>query len=116
MFFVGLPFGLGCIQAAIGCAQVERIDDLIAGKCRVFHYYQEKLAHLPLQMNPEPGGTVNGYWVPSILANEGVKFDREVLLALFKENNIDGRVLFWPLSIMPMFEVNPENTTSYYIF
>jgi len=113
---IGFKYKLSNIQAAIGCAQVERIDDLIAGKRRVFKCYQENLAHLPLQMNPEPEGTVNGYWMPSLVVNEGVAFDREALLALFKENNIDGRVFFWPLSMLPMFVDCPGNSTSYSIY
>ena len=37
-------------------------------------------------MNPEPKGTVNGYWMPSIVANEGEPFDRQSLLDEFKNN------------------------------
>ena len=61
------------------------------------------LAGLPLRMNPEPAGTSNGYWMPTIVVDEGIPFDREALLADFKADNIDGRVFFWPLSSMPMF-------------
>ena len=67
-------------------------------------------------MNPEPPETVNGYWMPTIVIDEGVPFDRELLLASFKENNIDGRVFFWPLSILPMFEERRENLVSYSLY
>ena len=55
------------------------------------------------RMNPEPPGTVNGYWMPTIVVDEYVPFDRDVLLRSFREHNIDGRVFFWPLSMLPMF-------------
>src|SRR5438046_10586145 len=96
------------IQAAIGCAQMERIEELIAGKRRIFEYYKSGLANLALQMNPEPPGTINGYWMPTIVAGDHILFDRKALLAAFKADNIDGRVFFWPLSMLSMFERRQE--------
>jgi len=110
---VGFKYKMSNVQAAIGCAQIERIDELIAAKRHIFAYYQAKLADLPLVMNPEHAGTVNGYWMPSIVVNEGVPFDREDLLARFQADQIDGRVFFWPLSMLPMFDDCPQNTVSY---
>jgi len=110
---VGFKYRLSNIQAAIGCAQMERIDELIAGKRRVFGYYAERLAPLPLKMNPEPTGTVNGFWMPNIVVDEGVPFDRDALLAEFRRNDIDARTFFWPLSMLPMFSRKPQNSVSY---
>lgn len=109
---IGFKFKMSNVQAAIGCGQVERIDELVAGKRRVFEFYQSALRGLPLSMNPEPAGTVNGYWMPTIVADAGVPFDRERLLAAFKEDNIDGRVFFWPLSSLPSFEARPPCSVS----
>lgn len=113
---VGFKYKMSNIQAAIGCAQMERVDELIAGKRRVFSGYAERLAKLPLRMNPEPVGTTNGFWMPSLVADDGVDFDREALLADFEANAIDGRVFFWPLSMLPMFEEQPENAVSYRLY
>jgi perosamine synthetase len=113
---VGFKYKMSNLQAAIGCAQMERIDELIAGKRRIFTYYAERFRDLPLRMNPEPAGTVNGYWMPTIVVEEGVAFDREAILAAFKADEIDGRVFFWPLSMLPMFEKKPENVVSYGLY
>lgn len=113
---VGFKYKMSNIQAAIGCAQMERIDALIAGKRRIFAYYIEHLQHLPLHMNPEPPGTVNGYWMPTIIVHQEVAFDRALLLARFKENSIDGRMFFWPLSMLPMFAGKPDNVISYGLY
>lgn len=113
---VGFKYKMSNIQAAIGCAQMERIEELIAGKRRVFSYYSEHLRNLPLSMNPEPAGTVNGMWMPTIVIDKGASFDRERLLASFKASEIDGRVFFWPLSMLPMFECRPENVVSYELY
>ena len=113
---VGFKYKMSNIQAAIGCAQMERIDELISGKRRVFKYYVEHLRNLPINMNPEPLETVNGYWMPTIVVDEGVPFDRQALLTAFKNIDIDVRVFFWPLSMLPMFEKKPENAVSYALY
>lgn len=98
---IGFKYKMSNVQAAIGCAQLERINELVAGKRRVFEAYRDAFAGLPLSMNPEPPGTLNGYWMPTIVADEGISFDRERLLAAFRAQHIDGRVFFWPLSSLP---------------
>lgn len=113
---IGFKYKMSNIQAAIGCAQMERIDELISAKRRVFKYYEKCLSGLSLTMNPESSGTTNGFWMPTMVVNEGIQFDREALLADFKENNIDGRVFFWPLSMLPMFENKPSNKVGYNLY
>ncbi|MBK6925370.1 MAG: DegT/DnrJ/EryC1/StrS family aminotransferase [Thermomonas sp.] len=109
---IGFKYKMSNLQAAIGCAQVERIDELVAGKRRVFEAYRDALAGLPISMNPELPDTTNGYWMPTMVVNEGVPFDREALLSAFKAANIDGRVFFWPLSSLDLFEVASPNAVS----
>jgi perosamine synthetase len=95
---------------------MERIDELIAGKRRIFLYYAEGMKNLPVQMNPEPQGTVNGYWMPTVVINEDVRFDRDAVLKVFRAKEIDGRVFFWPLSMLPMFHLQPANQVSYGLY
>jgi perosamine synthetase len=106
---IGFKYKMSNLQAAVGCGQMERIDDLVAGKRRVFEYYREALRELPLRMNPEPVSTTNGYWMPTIVVDTDVPFDREALLAAFKTDQIDGRVFFWPLSSLPSFDACPAH-------
>ncbi|MBB5700147.1 DegT/DnrJ/EryC1/StrS family aminotransferase [Sphingomonas yantingensis] len=113
---IGYKYKMSNLQAAIGCAQLQRADELIAGKRRVFETYSRLLADLPIRMNPEPEGCVNGYWMPTVVVDEGVAFDRDALLDAFKANQIDGRVFFWPVSMLPMFEDKPENKVSYSLY
>ncbi|SFS05881.1 perosamine synthetase [Dyella sp. OK004] len=110
---VGFKYKISNLQAALGCAQIERIEELVAAKRRVFEQYHQILQDLPLSMNPEPAGTRNGYWMPTIVIDDEVPFNREALLAAFKADNIDGRVFFWPLSTLPSFDARPGNTVSH---
>ena len=47
---VGFKYKMSNIQAAIGCGQMERLDDLVQAKRRVFNKYQSDLAGLPLRI------------------------------------------------------------------
>lgn len=113
---LGFKYKMSNLQAALGCAQTERIEELIAAKRAVFQAYRERLQDLPLRMNPQPTDTVNGYWMPTLVADEGVAFDREALLQAFQADQVDGRVFFWPLSQLPMFESRPENSVAYGLY
>lgn len=109
---LGFKYKMSNLQAAIGCAQLERVDELVEAKRRVFEAYRSGLAGLPLRMNPQPSGTVNGYWMPTIVVDESVPFERDALMAEFRADAIDGRVFFWPLSELPMFERRPGHTVA----
>ncbi len=113
---VGFKYKLSNLQAAVGCAQTERIEELVSTRRSIFAYYADHFCDLPIKMNPEPVGTINGCWMPTIVVDEGIAFDREDLLARFKTDNIDGRVFFWPLSMLSMFEAKCGNTVSYGLF
>jgi perosamine synthetase len=107
---VGFKYKMSNIQAAIGCAQMERIDDLVSRKRQIFSSYRETLADLPsVSMNPELAGTVNGAWMPTIVFAPGTGISREKIQAAFAAANADARVFFWPLSSLPMFEPVPAN-------
>lgn len=99
---VGFKYKMSNIQAAIGCAQLERIEDLVNKKRTIFAWYKTALAPLAdiAQMNVEHPETMNGYWMPTVVFDQRFGFDREVLLKAFKARNIDGRVFFWPLSAL----------------
>ncbi|MBP7764321.1 MAG: DegT/DnrJ/EryC1/StrS family aminotransferase [Syntrophaceae bacterium] len=109
---VGFKYKMSNLQAAVGCAQLERIEELIATRRRVFAYYAHHLRRLPVRMNPEPAGTVNSFWMPSVVADPDVSFERDALVEAFQAADIDGRVFFWPLSMLPMFPNRPENVVS----
>jgi perosamine synthetase len=112
--YIGFKYKMSNIQAAIGCGQIERVRDLIARKRAVFAYYRDRLSNLPgVAMNPEKAGTINGYWMPTVLFAPETGVTREIMLALFKAENIDGRVFFHPLSSLPMFRGHPQPRHSY---
>ena len=113
---VGFKYKMSNIQAAIGCAQVERLDELVRRKKEILNSYLKAFEKIPdIQMNPEPEGTVNGAWMPTVVFSEASGVTREEMQKAFSAENIDARVFFWPLSSLDMFESRPENKISWSI-
>jgi perosamine synthetase len=102
------------LQAAIGCAQMERIDELIHRKREVFAAYRQAIGALTgVSMNPELPGTVNGAWMPTVVFAPETGITREQLQAAFAAENADARVFFWPLSSLPMFDPVRSNVRAW---
>ena len=95
---VGFKYKMSNIQAAIGCAQIERVHKLIKEKRKIFQEYEKQLTGLPLVLNPEPSDCQNGYWMPTFVVDKDLAFDRNFLCSLLSSQGIDARVFFWPLS------------------
>lgn len=107
---VGFKYKISNIQAAIGCAQIERIDELIKRKREILSVYKNQLSELKgIAMNPEPEGVVNGAWMPTVVFAPETGLTQEKLQTTFAKENIDARVFFWPLSSLPMFKPVEKN-------
>ena len=101
---VGFKYKMSNLQAAVGCAQLERVADLVARKRAIMAHYRATLGDDPrVTLNPEPAGTRNGFWMPTVVFSESSGIRREKVQAAFAAENIDARVFFWPLSGLPMF-------------
>lgn len=111
---VGFKYKMSNLQAAIGCAQMERIEELTRRKREILAVYRKSLEKLPgLSMNPEPDGTVNGAWMPTVVFAPETGITSEKLQAAFAAANADARVFFWPLSSLPMFEPVKTNVKAW---
>jgi perosamine synthetase len=112
----GYKYKMSNLQAAMGCAQIERIEELVEKKRIIFLWYKEMLAGLPCSLNPEHHDTLNSYWLPTVVFDQSINFNREAFFSFCKENNIDSRPFFFPLSSLPMFDTKKENYVSYDIY
>jgi len=111
---VGFKYKMSNVQAAIGCGQMERIEELIERKREIFAYYRERLSGLAgANLNAEKEGTTIGAWMPTVVFERGTGVTRESMQAAFAAENIDARVFFHPLSSLPMFESRQNNAVSW---
>ncbi len=114
---IGFKYKMSNLQAAIGCAQLMRIEELVKQKRKIFNYYYDFLSRFKsITFNYEDHEKINGYWMPTIVFDLDSGIKTNFLIEQFSKQNIDARVFFWPLSKMPMFTENQQNVNSYSIY
>jgi perosamine synthetase len=95
------------IQAAIGVAQLERLDEFVQRKGQMGCIYNKKLAalSLPLQLPAERTPYAeNIYWVFGVVIDEQVAFDAEEAMRRLGEFGIGTRPFFWPMHEQPVLK------------
>ncbi|MBI3597364.1 MAG: DegT/DnrJ/EryC1/StrS family aminotransferase [Nitrospirae bacterium] len=109
MFFnteVAYKYKMSSMQAALGLAQLERIEELISRKRQIFAWYQRELADLEgwVTLNHEASGTKNTYWMITAIVDSKYGIEKAGLMERMNEKNIDCRPFFYPLSSLPAYE------------
>lgn len=92
------------ICAAIGLAQLEQADSILAKKRQIAMWYQEGLAGLPLRIHAEEQGTVHSFWMCSIVVDDSAA--RQPLRDHLKRAGIETRPLFYPSHTLPHCATN----------
>jgi perosamine synthetase len=106
---IGFKYRMSDLQAGLGLAQLERLDELVGMKRALFHIYQELLspAH-GLTLNVEPAHTKNSYWMTTVVLDETYGMHKTDLMAVLASAGNDTRPFFYPLSSLPAFESYPS--------
>jgi perosamine synthetase len=102
---LGWNFRMSNLQAAIGVAQLERIDGFIARKRRMGRRYRALLEDIPGLQLPlaATAWAENIYWVYGLCLNEDIPFDAAQVTNRLDEMGIGTRPFFWPLHEQPVF-------------
>ena len=100
----GLKYKMSNIQAAIALAQLERVDELIYKKRRIFKWYKEYLQPKNnFILQEENSDSYSNYWMTNILITHK-KCKRTNLIEYLRKNNIDSRPVFSPISEYPIWD------------
>lgn len=103
---VGHNFRLTNMQAALGCAQLEHLNEIIVNKKRVFDRYSKNLAKRPgLALQQITPGCDPVIWATAIKIDEReLDVTRDDLIERMKDRQIETRPGFYPFSDMPIYE------------
>ncbi len=102
---VGFNYRMTNLQAALGVAQFERIDELLAKKKKIFEWYQEGLKDIEsIKLNHQSNWAKNVYWMICLEIDGYTESSRDLLMDKLKVKGIDSRPYFYPVSEMPMYE------------
>lgn len=102
---LGWNFRLSNLQAAVGVAQLERLDQFVARKRWMGEAYLERLAdihglQLPVARTPY---AENIFWVFGIVLDDSVPFDAAEAMRRLAARGIATRPFFWPMHEQPVF-------------
>ena len=113
---VGFNYRMTNLQAALGLAQLERIEEILAKKKAIFEWYQDGLKHTKgIRINQQATWAKNVYWMICLEVYSHTENQRDELISLIKSKNIDSRPYFYPVSDMPMYNrsITPITHTIY---
>ena len=102
---MGFNFRMTNLQAALGCAQLEQIDDFLARRRALFEGYARRLADVEgIRLNREASGCTNSFWMVC-LEIEGIDVEkRDRIGAEMRALGVDSRPYFYPMSDMPYLD------------
>jgi perosamine synthetase len=102
---LGFNYRMTNIQAAIGLAQLERIEEIIETKRAIAHKYNEQLVKVRgLRLPVEKDYARNIYWMYGIVVEPEFGMTRDDLARALHERKIDTRTFFCPLNIQPVYQ------------
>lgn len=87
------------ICAAVGLAQIEQAERIIAQKRQLAAWYAEALQGLPLEMHREQPGTTHSFWMCSLLVHDAAY--RDGLRKHLQDRGVETRPVFYPAHTMP---------------
>ena len=92
---VAFKYKMSSMQAALGQAQLDRIDELVEGKRQIFGWYRARLSAVDgIALNAEPEDTKNSYWMSTIVVDPALGWTKEALATSLADDGIDTRPFF----------------------
>ncbi|MBU5591089.1 LegC family aminotransferase [Clostridium sp. MSJ-4] len=102
---IGYNFRMPNLLAAMGCAQLENIEEYIKIKRENAKFYNELLKDVKgITLPVEKEEVRNVYWLYSVLVEDDYPLTRDELIFKLKENGIEARSFFMPIHEMPTYK------------
>ena len=103
---LGYNYRMSDIQAALGLAQLSRIDEILAKRAQVARWYDERLsAYDWLEFQKVPAGASKSWFVYVVkLGDEYGQSDRDAILAGLRDQNIGCNNYFTPVHMQPFIQ------------
>jgi perosamine synthetase len=95
------------LQAAVGLAQLERIDQIVKKKIFIGEYYTKRLRtlshkiHLPLKNS---NYCKNIFWVYALVIKNNIKINAKFLIKALRKKGVECRPFFYPMHLQPVYK------------
>lgn len=102
---IGFNYRMTNLQAALGLAQMTRIDEFLGKRRQIMEWYRESLgADANLRLNREAPHCRNVYWMICLEMRGITESQRVGVMKELRESGVDSRPYFYPVSDMPMYQ------------
>lgn len=98
---LGFNYRMTNIAAAIGAAQMQRVEATLARKAEIARLYRDGLKDVSVTFQKPSEDTVSSDWLVSVLLPKGA--DRDRVMTLMREDDVDSRPVFYCSHQMPMY-------------
>jgi perosamine synthetase len=106
---VGFNYRMTNIEAAIGLAQLERIDWHLSRRREIAGWYREELGEVEgIELSPEASWAQSAFWIVCAVLDEGRFGPRDEVMAVLADAGIETRPFFYPLHTLPMYSAANE--------
>lgn len=112
---LGYNYRMTNMQAALGCAQLERANELMAARQQLFQWYSDAFSGIEgLSLNRTSPWAENSYWLICMeFEHWKSEVDREAFMLRLRSAGVDSRPYFYPMSQMPYINANPDTPVTY---
>lgn len=108
---IGYNYRMPNINAALGCGQLENLDDFLTMKRVLTDFYQQLVVNLEgIQLFKEPAYAKSNYWLQTLLLDETV--GRDEVLAYLNDRGIMSRPIWQPMHYLQMYKDCPRSDLS----
>jgi perosamine synthetase len=103
--FVGFNYRMTNLQGALGLAQVEQLDDLVAARRRNAAHYTQLLGGIRgITTPPEAPWARNVFWMYGILVDQQeYGLNRDQLRRVLADHGVETRTFFIPMHCQPVY-------------
>ncbi len=105
----GFNYRMPNLNAALGCAQLEQLPDLLASKRRLAERYREVVEKIEgVKVMCEPEGSKSNYWLNAILLDQPDLTTRDRLLEALNAAKLQSRPIWMPMHRLAMYRECPR--------
>lgn len=113
----GFNYRMTNIQAALGCAQLERAVEIMSKRQEIFNWYQKHLGSISaISFNRTAEWATNAYWLICLENQDWDVIKRDQFMVELKKRGVDSRPFFYPMSDMPYFSDIVETPQAHEVY
>lgn len=108
---IGYNYRMPNINAALGCAQLEKVNEFVESKRQLTTFYKKLVQELPgVHLFEEPKDTKSNYWLQTLLLDASI--ERDEVLAYLNDNGVMSRPIWQPMHYLEMYKNCPRGDLS----